>query len=87
LDEESSKHAGLAQENGFCWLRIIAQWLVKGATMLCTCKKECNKYNLTLITVSDCPIIMIRPGGLLLVVPHLLAGSVFVLWVGLQKSK
>jgi hypothetical protein len=29
---------------------------------------------------------MIRPGGLLLVVPHLFAFPVAVLWVGLQKS-
>jgi vacuolar-type H+-ATPase subunit I/STV1 len=33
-----------------------------------------------------CPIIMIGPGGLLLVVPHLLTVPVSVLWVGLQKS-
>jgi hypothetical protein len=68
------------------WLHIIAQWLVKGAAMLCTCRKECNKYDLTLITVSDWPIIMIGPGGLLLVIPRLFAVSLFVLWVGLQKK-
>jgi hypothetical protein len=37
--------------------------------------------------VSDWPIISIRPGGLLLEVPHLFAVQVLVLWVGLQKSK
>jgi hypothetical protein len=33
------------------------------------------------------PIIMIGPGGLLLVVPHLFALPVSVLWVRLQKDK
>jgi hypothetical protein len=50
-------------------------------------REECNKYDLT----TDqwfwlAPIIvMLRPGGLLLVVLHLSRFS--VLWVGLQKSK
>jgi hypothetical protein len=39
-----------------------------------------------LLSVCDWLIIMIRPGGLLLVVPHLFALTVSVLWVGLQKS-
>ncbi len=39
-----------------------------------------------LLSVSDWPIIMIRPGGLLLVVPHLFAVPVSVLWVGLAKE-
>jgi hypothetical protein len=41
-------YAGLAQENGFgsAWLRSLP-WLVKGSAVLCTCKKECNKYDLT----------------------------------------
>jgi hypothetical protein len=30
---------------------------------------------------------MIGPGGLVLVVPHLFAVPISVLWVGLQKSK
>jgi hypothetical protein len=44
------------------------QWLVKGAATLCPCRKECNKYDILLLSVSDSPIIMIGPGGLLLVV-------------------
>jgi hypothetical protein len=39
-----------------------------------------------LLSVSGQPIIMIRPGGLLLVVSHLFAVPVSVLLVGLQKS-
>ncbi len=39
-----------------------------------------------LLSVSDWPIIMIRPGGLLLVVPHIFAAPVSVSWVGLQNS-
>jgi hypothetical protein len=51
---------------------------------LCTCRKECNKYDLTAAHVSDWPIIMIRPGGSLLVTPrNLFAVSDSVLRVGL----
>jgi hypothetical protein len=68
-DNVKSKSAGLAQEIGFvapnsCTL----QWLLKCATQLCTFKKECNKLDLRL-SISDWSIIMIGPGGLLLVVP------------------
>jgi hypothetical protein len=75
-------------QNMHVWLRemVLAQHnclayggLVKGtAAMMCTCRKECNKYDLS--------IIMIGLSGLLLVVPHLFAVPVLVLWVGLQKS-
>jgi hypothetical protein len=30
-----------------CNCRVCAHWLVKGAAMLCTCIKECNKYDVT----------------------------------------
>jgi hypothetical protein len=39
-----------------------------------------------LFPVSDWPIIMIRPGGLLLVVSHLFAVSVSFVWVRLQEK-
>jgi hypothetical protein len=39
------------------------------------------------VSVSDWPIVMIGPGGLLSVVSHLFAVPVSVLLVGLQKSK
>jgi hypothetical protein len=48
-EEEKSKIAGLAQENGFV-LSIIAQcggWLMKGAVTLFTWRKKCNKYDTT----------------------------------------
>jgi hypothetical protein len=33
---------------------------------MCSCRKECNKYDLTTdLSVSDWPITMIGPGGLL----------------------
>jgi hypothetical protein len=41
---------------------------------------------LLVVGVSDWLIIIIGPGGLLLVVPHLFAVLVSVLWVGLQNS-
>jgi hypothetical protein len=48
LDEENPTYASLGQENGFSsallqWL----PWLVKAAAAPCTCRKECNKYDLT----------------------------------------
>ncbi len=50
------------------------------------CTKECNKYDLIAAQCfSDWPIIMTGPGGSLLVVPHVFANPVLVLWVGLQK--
>jgi hypothetical protein len=48
--------------------------------------KSVLNMNLLLLSVSDWPIIMISPGGLLLVVPHLFSVLVTVVWVGLQKS-
>ncbi len=67
---------------------------MKGAPSLCTCRKELNKYDLTATqsfwlahhSVSGWPIIMIRPGDLLLVVPHRFAVRVSVLWMGVAKK-
>jgi hypothetical protein len=43
-----SKCVGLAQEIGFFPPNLYSlPWLVKGATQLCTSKKECNKLDLT----------------------------------------
>jgi hypothetical protein len=48
LDEEIPTYTGLAQENDFgsAYVPKLPR-LVKGASALCTCKKECNKYDLT----------------------------------------
>jgi hypothetical protein len=51
MDEKKLKLAGLAQEKWF-WLGITAEfavWLVKGAAILCTCRKEKSviRYDLT----------------------------------------
>jgi hypothetical protein len=40
-----------------------------------------------LLHVSDQSIIMIGPGGLLLVVSHLFAIPVEILWLGLEKKE
>jgi hypothetical protein len=42
---------------------------VAGKTQLCTSRRECNKLDLTAAQYFDWLIIMIGPGGLLLVVP------------------
>jgi len=48
MDEETPTNACSTHKNGLgsansCRL----PWLVKGSAPLCTCKKECNKYDLT----------------------------------------
>jgi hypothetical protein len=46
--KKNSKHAGLAQENGFGSVQFHSlPWLVKCAATLCTSRKECNKYDMT----------------------------------------
>ncbi len=48
LDEENPMYVSLAQENGFGSAELCTMpWLVKCIAMLCTCRKECNKYDLT----------------------------------------
>jgi hypothetical protein len=45
---KKSKCASLAQEIGFSAPNSYSlPWLVKGATQVCTSKKECNKLDLT----------------------------------------
>jgi len=62
-------------------------WLVKASAALSTCSQERNKYDLTAPQCFRLAIMMIGPGGLLLVVPHLFAVPVSVLLVVLQKTK
>ncbi len=87
MDEEKWKHSGLAQEIGFGSAQLqTLQWLVKkgAATTLCTCIKETSVIDMTwlLLSISDRPIILIGPGGLLLVVPPPILLSQFqFLWV------
>jgi hypothetical protein len=68
--------------------KLIAQLLLlKGAQQLCALvEKSLINMIWLLLSVSDLSIIMIGPGGLLLVVSHLFAISVLVWWVGLQKK-
>jgi hypothetical protein len=48
LDEEKLTNAGLVQENGFSSAKFHnLLWLVKGTETFCTCRKECNKWDLT----------------------------------------
>jgi hypothetical protein len=47
---KKSKCASLAQEIGFSAPNSCnLSWLVKGATQLCTSKKECSKLDLTTV--------------------------------------
>jgi hypothetical protein len=48
LDEEKSKHASLAQQNGFVpafWQSLLR--LLKGTASLTPAREECNKYDVT----------------------------------------
>ncbi len=49
-------------------------------------EKSVNTMSSLLLTVSDWLIVMIGPGGLLLVAPHLFAVPDSVLWVRLQEK-
>ncbi len=51
-------------------------WFTQGAA-----GEGCNEPDVTLLLLSDLSIIMIGPGGLLLVVSQLFAVPVLVLWV------
>jgi hypothetical protein len=51
-------------------------WLVKGAAVLAPAEKSVTSMIELLLSVSDWPIIMISPGDLLLLVPHLFAITV-----------
>jgi hypothetical protein len=49
LDEEKLKRGGLVWENGFSSAKLESLWwLVKAATTPSTCRKECNKCDLTI---------------------------------------
>jgi hypothetical protein len=73
LDEEKLKCADLAQHN---------------FTSAAAGKTSSNDVHLSviLLTVSDWPMEMIDPGGLLLLVPLLFDVQVSLLLVGLQKT-
>jgi hypothetical protein len=46
--KKSEKYAGLAQENSFSSAKLHSLWCrVQGAATLRTCRKGCNKYDLT----------------------------------------
>jgi hypothetical protein len=64
---------------------LFLRGLVNGLATACTCI-VINMIRV-LVNVSNWPVIMIGPGGLLLVVPHLFAVPVSVLCVGLQINK
>jgi hypothetical protein len=48
MKNNQSIYAGLAQENGFGEksITVLLAVAVKGAAVLCTSRKECNKYDL-----------------------------------------
>jgi hypothetical protein len=70
LDEEKSKCAGLAQENGFSSVQLYNLWWLVKAQQNCAPPEKNVLYMMMclLLSVSECSIIMIGPGGLLLVI-------------------
>jgi hypothetical protein len=76
FDQEQWKHTGLAQHN--CKTR--SGWW--NAQKHCAhAEQSIGNMIWLLLSVSDWPITLIAPGGLLLVVSHLFAVQVSVLWV------
>jgi hypothetical protein len=77
----------LDQQNGFDPAAFLHSFLrlVKGTAKPTTC--HINMIQLLLPIASDWTIMIISPGGFLLVVSHLCTVAVLVLWVGLQKCK
>jgi len=68
----------LAQHNS----RVRFQWLVKARSNSCaTAEKSGINVISLLLSVSDWLIIMIGPSGLLLLVPHLFALPVSILYI------
>jgi hypothetical protein len=84
LDEENSKHVRLAQQNGFA---KAAKQHSQGLTLAEKRAIESNRYDVASAPRFCLPIIMIGPSALLLVVSHLFAVPVLVLWVGLEIIK
>jgi hypothetical protein len=83
------KCAGLAQEIDFsapnsCTLQWPGKWR---NTAVHFQNKECNKLDLIAAQYSDWSIIMIGPGGLLLVVPKYMQFQLQFYWWGCQKKK
>jgi len=89
LDKEKSKDAGLGQQNGFS-RSIFAQFaeiVKRHSKSLPPAREECDIYTISLLLpVSAWSIIMIGSGGLLLVVSHIFAIPVLVLWVRFGKK-
>ncbi len=70
--------------NGFGSLDLnSSRWLVKCAASLCTCRNECNKYDLTAAQCFWKSSVQVVWFG----VSQLFAVPVSVLWVGLEKCK
>ncbi len=93
MGEEKSKHAGLTQEDGFGSALLHKSLIAEAGKLL---SKAVHLLNKSIISVhmqeksiiKHDQIIMIGPGGLLLVVSYLSAVPRFsVFCVGLQKKK
>jgi hypothetical protein len=90
LDEEKSKHASSLSSglNKFwpCIFQSMFRLVWGQAKPDDLPEKSVINMIWLLLPVSDSPIIMIRPDGLLLVVPHLFEVPVLVLWVRFGKK-
>jgi len=50
LNEEIPNYVGLGYESDFDSTYLLAlSWLVKNMATMCTCRKECNRYDLTIV--------------------------------------
>jgi hypothetical protein len=80
--------ASLAQEIGFSAPNLCSlPWIVKGATQLCTSKKECNKLNLTVAQYFSLFDHSDWSRWFAISNPYIFAAPDTVLLVGLPKNK
>jgi hypothetical protein len=84
---KGSKCVSLAQEIGFSTPNSSTlPWLVQRDRVV-HLQKECDKLEPPRLSISNWSILIIGPGGLLLLVPHVRAVLVSVLFVGLPQNK
>jgi hypothetical protein len=70
----------------FCTKFVQLAMVGKGATQLCTSKKSVTNWTWLRLSISDWLIIMIGPGGLLLVVPTYMQFQLQFYWWGCHKK-
>jgi hypothetical protein len=80
IEWKKSKYVSLAQQNGFCTLHNFAEAGKRQSQGYHFPEKTVMNMIWLLFPISELPIVMIGPGGFLLVVAHLFAVLYFYLY-------